>query len=152
MRQFGYEWVIPAPVDTFVDLHKLDRCGKPIEDWSLRHARYMAIWHRRAKLVVIGTPTFVPSVSADYMRWYYSIMQVFVSPSFRLPTHHNQPSSMALHLTTQALQHIHERATATVSETHDVDTYHQVLTGIASLCSDVLGRVDYGHLIHMTPA
>ncbi|CAH9111391.1 unnamed protein product [Cuscuta epithymum] len=59
---------------------------------------------------------------------------------------------MALQLTTQALQRIHERATDIMSDTHDVDTYGQVLTGIASLCSDVLGRVDYGHLIHMTPS
>ncbi|CAH9116190.1 unnamed protein product [Cuscuta europaea] len=152
MQQFGYEQVIPAPVDTFVDLHKLDRRGKPTEDWSLRHARYVAIWDRRAELVVTGTPTFVPSVSTDYMRLYYNITRVFVSPSFRLPTHHYQPSSMPLHFTTRALQHIHERATTTVSETHDMDTYHQVLTGIAYLCSDVLGRVDYDHLLHITPS
>ncbi|CAH9090471.1 unnamed protein product [Cuscuta epithymum] len=75
-----------------------------------------------------------------------------VSPSFRLPTHHYQPSSLALHLTTRALQRIHKRVTATVSDTHDVDMYGQALTGIASLCSDVLGRVDYGHLIHMPPS
>ncbi|CAH9112440.1 unnamed protein product [Cuscuta europaea] len=107
------------------------------------------MWDRRAELVVTGTPTFVPSVSGDYMRWYYNITRLFVSPSFRLPTHHYQPSSLDLHLTTRALQRIYQRATATVSDTHDVDMYEQTLTGIASLCSDVLGRVDYGHLMHM---
>ncbi|CAH9094522.1 unnamed protein product [Cuscuta europaea] len=86
------------------------------------------------------------------MRWYYNITRLFVSPSFRLPTHHYQPSSMTLYLTTRALQRIHERATTTVNDTHDVDMYGQVLTAITSLCSDVLGRVDYGHLIHMTPS
>ncbi|CAH9082789.1 unnamed protein product [Cuscuta europaea] len=86
------------------------------------------------------------------MRWYYNITRLFVSPSLRLPTHHYQPSSIALHLTIRALQRIHERATATVNYTHDMDTYGQVLTGIASLCSDVLDLVDYGHLINMTPS
>ncbi|CAH9078269.1 unnamed protein product, partial [Cuscuta europaea] len=103
MRQFGYEQVIPAPVNTFVDLHKLDRRGKPTEDWSLRHARYLAIWDRRAGIVVTGTSTFVPSVYAEYMRWYYNITRVFVSLSFRLPTHHCNPNSMALHLTMSVL-------------------------------------------------
>ncbi|CAH9143330.1 unnamed protein product [Cuscuta epithymum] len=112
----------------------------------------MSIWERRAELVVTGTPTLVLSVSGDYMGWYYSITRLFVSPSFRLPTHHYQPSSLALHLTTRALQCIHQRATATVSDTHDMDMYGQALTGIASLCSDVLGRVDNGHLIHMPPS
>ncbi|CAH9101980.1 unnamed protein product, partial [Cuscuta europaea] len=84
LRQFGYEQVIPAPVDTCVDLHKLDRRGNPTEDWSLRNIRYVIVWERRAELVVIGTPTLVPSVSVDYMRWYYSITRLFFSPSFRL--------------------------------------------------------------------
>ncbi|CAH9144748.1 unnamed protein product [Cuscuta epithymum] len=110
------------------------------------------MWERRAELVVAGTPTYVPSVSGDYMGWYYSITRLFVSSSFRLPTHHYQPSSLALHLTTRALQRIIQRATATVTDSHDVDMYGQALTGIASLCSDVLGRVDYGHLIHMPPS
>ncbi|CAH9117704.1 unnamed protein product [Cuscuta europaea] len=86
------------------------------------------------------------------MGWYYSITRLFVPPSFRLPTHHYQPGSLALHLTTRALQRIHQRATSIVSDTHDVDMYGQALTGIASLCSDVLGRVDYSHLIHMPPS
>ncbi|CAH9136464.1 unnamed protein product [Cuscuta epithymum] len=86
------------------------------------------------------------------MGWYYSITRLFVSPSFRLPTHHYQPSSLALHLTTRALQRIHQRATVTVTDSPDVDLYGQALIGIASLCSDVLGRVDYGHLIHMPPS
>ncbi|CAH9133509.1 unnamed protein product [Cuscuta epithymum] len=85
------------------------------------------------------------------MGWYYSITRLFVSPSFRLPTHHYQPSSLPLHLTTRALQRIHQWATATMSDTHDVDMYGHALTGIASLCSNVLGRVDYGHLIQMPP-
>ncbi|CAH9081713.1 unnamed protein product [Cuscuta epithymum] len=149
MRQFGFEQVIPRPIDTYVELHKLDRRGKHTEDWALRHVRYVTMWDRRAELAVAGTPTYVPSVSGDYMGWYYSITRLFVSPSFRLPTHHYQPSSLALHLTTRALQRIHQRATATVTDIPDVDMYGQTLTGIASLCSDVLGRVDYGHLIHM---
>ncbi|CAH9110913.1 unnamed protein product [Cuscuta europaea] len=86
------------------------------------------------------------------MGWYYNITHLFVSPSFRLPTHHYQPSSLALHLTTRALQRIHQRATITVSDTHDVDMYGRALTGIVSLCSDLLGRVNYGHLIHMPPS
>ncbi|CAH9144749.1 unnamed protein product [Cuscuta epithymum] len=61
------------------------------------------MWERRAELVVAGTPTYVPSVSGDYMGWYYSITRLFVSSSFRLPTHHYQPSSLALHLTVSIL-------------------------------------------------
>ncbi|CAH9075464.1 unnamed protein product, partial [Cuscuta epithymum] len=78
------------------------------------------MWERRAELAVVGTPTYVPSVSGDYMGWYYSITRLFVSSSFRLPTHHYQPSSLALHLTTRALQRIHQRATATVIDIPDV--------------------------------
>ncbi|CAH9095095.1 unnamed protein product [Cuscuta europaea] len=151
LRQFGYEQVIPAPIDTYVDLHRLDKRWKHTEDWALRHVRYVTVSERRAELVVIGTPTLVPSISGDYMGWYYSITRLFVSPSFRLPTHHYQPSSLALHLTTRALQRIHQRSTATVNDTHDVDMYGQALTGIASLCSYLLGRVDYGHLSTYAP-
>ncbi|CAH9056834.1 unnamed protein product, partial [Cuscuta europaea] len=82
LRQFGYEQVIPVPVDTCVNLHKLDRRGKPTEDWSLKHVRYVTVWERRAELVVIGTPTFVSSICVGYMIWYYSITRLFVSPSF----------------------------------------------------------------------
>ncbi|CAH9124728.1 unnamed protein product [Cuscuta epithymum] len=107
------------------------------------------MWERRAELVVAGTPTFVPSVSGDYMRWYYSITRLFVSPSFRLPTHHYQPSSLALHLTTRALQRIHQRATTTVTDSHDVDMYGQALTGIASFVFRCVGtsrlRPSYTH-------
>ncbi|CAH9050121.1 unnamed protein product [Cuscuta epithymum] len=103
MRQFGFEQVIPRPIDTYVELHKLDRRGKHTEDWALRHVRYVTMWDRRAELAVAGTPTYVPSVSGDYMGWYYSITRLFVSPSFRLPTHHYQPSSLALHLTVSIL-------------------------------------------------
>ncbi|CAH9075320.1 unnamed protein product [Cuscuta epithymum] len=107
LRQFGFDQVIPRPIDTYVELHRLDRRGKHTEDWALRHVRYISLWDRRAELVVTGIPTFVPSVSGDYMGWYYNITRLFVSPSFRLPTHHYQPSSLALHLTTRALQRIH---------------------------------------------
>ncbi|CAH9116383.1 unnamed protein product [Cuscuta europaea] len=103
LQQFGYEQVIPAPIDTYVELHRSDRRGNHIEDWALRHVRYVTMWERQAELVVTGTPTLVPSVSRDYMGWYYSITRLFVSASFRLPTHHYQPSSLALHLTTSIL-------------------------------------------------
>ncbi|CAH9144412.1 unnamed protein product [Cuscuta epithymum] len=99
LRQFGFEQVIPAHIDTYVELHRLDRRGKHTEDWALRYVRYVTLWDRRADLVVTGTPTFAPSVSGDYMGWYYSITRLFVSPSFRLPTHHCQPIFLALHLT-----------------------------------------------------
>ncbi|CAH9083027.1 unnamed protein product [Cuscuta europaea] len=103
LRQFDYEQVIQASMSTCVDLHKLDRHGKPTEDWSLRHVRYVTVWERRAELVATRMPTVQPSVSLDYMRWYYTITRLFASPSFKVPTHHYQPSSMVVHLTVSVL-------------------------------------------------
>ncbi|CAH9097169.1 unnamed protein product [Cuscuta epithymum] len=37
LRQFGFEHVVPRPIDTYVELHRLDRRGKHTEDWALRH-------------------------------------------------------------------------------------------------------------------
>ncbi|CAH9093021.1 unnamed protein product [Cuscuta europaea] len=72
-----------------------------LQDWPLRHVRYISMWERRAEIVVTGMPTMQPSIPLDYMGWYYTITELFASPSFKLPTHNYQPSSVALHLMVQ---------------------------------------------------
>ncbi|CAH9130918.1 unnamed protein product, partial [Cuscuta epithymum] len=146
LRQFGLQQITPRPCDTSVDLHKIDRRGKHTEDWGMRHIQYITMWDERAAYIVDGIPSLVPTASVDYMRWYYTITRVFISPSFRLPTDHYQPSSVALHMTTRALRSIHDRATAILDEAVDVQGYHDACSGIVSLCADVLGRVDYGYM------
>ncbi|CAH9092854.1 unnamed protein product [Cuscuta europaea] len=110
----------------------------------MHHIPYITMWDERAVYIVDGIPSVVPTVFADYMRWYHNITRVFISPSFRLHTDHYQPSSVALHITTRLLHTIRDRATVVLDEGQDVQRYHEVYSDIDALCDDVFGQVDHG--------
>ncbi|CAH9079630.1 unnamed protein product [Cuscuta europaea] len=84
LQQFGLQQVISGPCDTYVDLHKIDRREKHTEDWGMHHIQYITMWDERAAYIVHGTPSLVPTASADYMRWFYTItcssLPVFIYP------------------------------------------------------------------------
>lgn len=98
LRQFGLHQPVPPHCDTMTALHKIDRRGKPSEDWRRKHEHHIAEWARRVELVVSGEPAIGPGVTDDYFSWYRRITRLFISPSFLPPTTQYQPASFSLYM------------------------------------------------------
>ncbi|XP_073055286.1 uncharacterized protein [Primulina eburnea] len=83
LRQFGMRQGIPPPATNFDKFHKLTRQGRNNCDWATYHKDFVDMWNDRYNFVIDGDYVIpgTPSITMDYIGWYYHISQISLSPT-----------------------------------------------------------------------
>ncbi|MFQ6652916.1 hypothetical protein Gotur_024567 [Gossypium turneri] len=98
LRQFGCIQPIPDPPCEVGEVHGMDKRGKPMLDWGIKHRKFMALWNdrlrRRPQMVMVTDP----QPSLEYIQWHYSCGKSYIlgGQSTVVPPHVQQPGGLDL--------------------------------------------------------
>ncbi|MFQ6651989.1 hypothetical protein Gotur_024078 [Gossypium turneri] len=78
LRQFGCIQHIPEPPCEVGEVHGMNKRGKLMLDWGIKHRKYVALWNNRLRRrpQMVMASELQPSL--EYIQWYYSCGKPYI--------------------------------------------------------------------------